>query len=583
MKYASGLKSGAALLALAVAIAACGGGGGSPSVPNPAAGGAGSNGNETGGTTPPSSSGPVAADLIVSLDKAAINNSGTEKATLTVTAVDSARNVVPSAAVAVSVDSNAVFTPASGSVTGADGTFSGSIGPGGDKSNRLVRYTVKSGVITKSGTVKISGVALTATATPATPQPGQSFTLSVKVKDSAGNGIPGAAVTASGLPGFTFPAAQTSDTGEVSYVLAAPSSDGTFPISVQAAGVTNTVDVRVQTSGSTNIPPADGPVTSASAIATPVVVATNSSGGTSNQSEIRVLFLKAGNSPLPNMRVRFSVVSTALPGESLSSGGALVYSDTAGVARTSYIAATSPSPNNGVVIRACYGLDDFAADVCVNSVTTKLTVASTPVNLTIGTDNKIEKTSSGISYIKKFEIQAVNAAGNYAADVPVSAVVDVLGYWKGAVAGAPPTSNTENYTATPANGSPVSYKWCPNEDLDRNGVLDTFPGAVPSTEDINNDGFLTPRQSDVAIGFPGGNRTDATGLTTIQLQYPQNLATWLRVRITVTAGVSGSEGAASYIYVLRAAEEDASNGAFLTPPYGSDIGSGPNQGCSTAK
>ncbi|RYF49860.1 MAG: hypothetical protein EOO27_32795 [Comamonadaceae bacterium] len=319
-----------------------------------------------------------------------------------------------------------------------------------------------------------------------------------------------------------------------------------------------------------------------SAIATPVVVATNAGGNTSSQSEIRVLFLKAGNNPLPNMRVRFSVISTALPGESLSSGANLMYSDTAGAARASYIAATSPSPNNGVVIRACYDVNDFAAGVCPSSVTTTLTVASNPVNLTIGTDNTITKTASGISYIKKFEIQAVNAAGNYAADVPVSAVVDVLGYWKGVAAGAPPTLNTEDYTAT--SGSPpttFSYKWCPNEDLNRNGVLDTFPGSVPSTEDTNGDGSLTPRQSDVAIGFPNGNRTDATGLTTVQLQYPQNLATWLRVRITVTAGVSGSEGAASYIYVLRAAEEDAVNGSFLTPPYGSDTGTGVGQGCST--
>lgn len=576
MKYVSELKTGAVVVAVALFMAACGGGGGSPGVP--------SNGGGTGTPPPTTPTTPVASDLIVSLDKVAINNAGNDKAVLTVTAVDGARNVVPSTAVSVSVDNNAVFTPASGSVTGADGTFSGSIGAGSDKSDRLVRYTVTSGSVSKSGTVRISGIAITSAAVPATPQPGQAFTLTVRVRDSAGNGVGGVAVAASGIPGYTFPPAQTSDAGDVTYSLTAPLIDGIYPISVQASGVTNSADVRVQTPGATSIPVAAGPVTSVSAIATPVVVATNSGGNTTNQSEIRVLFLKAGNSPLSNMRVRFSVVSTALPGESLSSGANLVYSDTSGAARASYIAATSPSPNNGVVIRACYDVNDFAAGACPNSVTTTLTVASNPVNLTIGTDNIITKTTSGISYIKKFEIQAVNAAGNYAADVPVSAVVDVLGYWKGAVAGSPPTLTTEDYTATPSSGGSIPYKWCPNEDLNRNGVLDTFPGAVPpspTTEDTNGDGFLTPRQSDVAIGFPSGNRTDATGLTTVQLQYPQNLATWLRVRITVTAGVSGSEGAASYIYVLRAAQEDAANGAFLTPPYGSNTGTGTGQGCST--
>lgn len=583
MKYVSGLKIGAAAFAAAMLVAACGGGGGSPSVPT-SGGGSGTPTTPTPTPTPdPTPTTPLAADLIVSLDKAVINNSGTDKAVLTVTAVDSARNVVPAAAVSVSLDNNAVFTPTSGSVTGTDGTFSGSIGAGSDKSNRLVRYTVKSGTISKSGTVGISGIAITAAAVPATPQPGQTFNLTVKVKDSAGNAVPGAAVTASGIPGYTFPAAQTTNAGEVAYSLTAPATDGTYPISVQAAGVTSSVDIRVQTSGSTTIPPAVGPVTSVSAIATPVVVATNAAGSTVNQSEIRVLFLKAGNNRLPNMRVRFSVISSALPGESLSTGSALVYSDEAGAARTSYIASTSPSPNNGVLIRACYDVNDFAANACPNSVTTQLTVASNPVNLTIGADNVITKTASGISYIKKFEIQAVNAAGNYAADVPLSAVVDVLGYWKGTVAGSPPTFNTEDYTVIPAaGGAPIPYKWCPNEDVNRNGVLDTNPTAVPpTTEDTNGDGFLTPRQSDVAIGFPSSNRTDATGLATIQLQYPQNVATWLRVKITVTAGVSGSEGAASYIYVLRAAQEDAGNGAFLTPPYGSNTGTGPGQGCST--
>jgi hypothetical protein len=560
MRYGNGFRKGttACMIAtLAVIMVACGGGGGSPSVP--AADG--------GGSTPTPTT-PVAADLIVSLDKAAITNSGSDKATLTVTAVDSSRNVVPSTPVSVSVDNNAVFTPTSGSATGADGTFSGSIGVGGDKSNRLVRYTVNSGSISKTGTVRVSGIALSSTLVPAVPQPGQAFTLVVKVKDASGNGVAGVAVAASGIPGYTFPAAQTNDSGEVSYSLTAPAADGTYPISIQAAGITNSADVRVVTSGSVSIPPATGPVASASAIATPVVVATNAGGGTSNQSEIRVLFLTTGNSPLANMRVRFSIISTALPGESLSSGSALVYSDASGAAKTSYIASTSPSPNNGVIVRACYDVNDFDASACPNSVTTNLTVASSPVNLTIGTDNKIQKTSSGISYIKKFEIQAVNAAGNYAADVPLSAVVDVLGYWKGAIAGSPPTFNTDDYTAS------VPYKWCPNEDLNRNGVLDT----LPTNEDINGDGFLTPRQSDVAIGFTGGNRTDATGLATIQLQYPQNLATWLRVRITVTAGVSGSEGASSYVYILRPAEEDASNGSFLTPPYGSATGP---DGCKT--
>jgi hypothetical protein len=326
--------------------------------------------------------------------------------------------------------------------------------------------------------------------------------------------------------------------------------------------------LKVLTSGGGSIPPAVGPVSGASAIANPVVVASNSVGSTTNQSEVRVLFLTALNSPLPNMRVRFFITSTALPGESLSTGSTLVYSDASGTAKTSYIAGTIGSPTDGVVIKACYDANDFDAASCPQSVTTKLTVAANPVNVTIGTDNKIEKTASGISYIKKFEIQVVNSAGQAVKDVPLSAVVDVQGYWKSKQWGPPLSSTVGDYVLLDSSSNPISgseHKWCPNEDLNRNGVLDVLP--VP--EDVNGDGALTPRQSDVAIAFPSGSKTDANGLAQIQLQYPQNVAGWERVKITVTAGVSGSEGAATYTYVLLPEQGDVANGSFLTPPYGS--------------
>jgi len=97
-------------------------------------------------------------------------------------------------------------------------------------------------------------------------------------------------------------------------------------------------------------------------------------------------------------------------------------------------------------------------------------------------------------------------------------------------------------------------------------VLDT----LPVNEDTNGDGVLTPRQSDVAIGFVGDAKTDATGLALLQIQYPQNVATWLNVKIKVNAGVSGSEGEATHSFLLTASEEDEENGSFRRPPYGSN-------------
>lgn len=545
MSYVVGIKRWSLLAVVAATVAACGGGGGSPSLP----------------IIPitPTNPSPTASDLIVTLDKVNLTNSGSDSATLTVTAVDSSRNVVASAPVTVAVENNGVFTPdTAGGVTGANGIFSGKIVIGSDKSNRLIPYTVKSGSITKTGHLTVAGIALAATAVPSAPAPGQAVTLTASVKDSAGNAVPGVDVALNGVPGSAALAARTDNAGQAAFRFNAPSSEGTYPLSIAGAGATGSYDLKVLTPGSTTVPVAIGPISGASAIATPVVLGVNAAGSTAKQSEVRALFVGADNKPISNVRVRFSVASSALPGESLTNGSNIVYSDTTGVAKTNYVAPTTASPNEGVIIRACYSENDFAVTDCPNAVTARLTVASAPVSLTIGVDNVIEKSASGISYVKKFEIQAVDAAGNYARDVPLSAVVSIEGYRKAA-----------DYAAAGI--------WCPNEDTNRNGVLDT----LPVNEDTNGDGVLTPRQSDVAVGFVGEAKTNATGLALLQIQYPQNVATWLNVRIKVNAGVSGSEGESTYSYVLGFAEDDEENGSFRRPLYGSDTTA--EGGCATAR
>ncbi len=556
--------------ALSLALTACGGGGGggggggfvlpaawggsSGSTTAPSTGTSTGSGSTGGAATTPTV--VVASDILVAVDKTSLSNVGTDLATLTVTALDASRNVLAGVPVAVTVDNGAVFAPTSaGGASGADGTFVGKIAIGADKSNRLIRYTVKSGALSKTGTIAVTGVQLSASGSSAAP--GQTTAVTVTVKDAGGAPISGAAVSLSGLPGVAVAPVTSSATGQAVFSLTAPGVDGSYPLSLAAAGATASYDLIVQTAGSTTIPAAVGPISSASTVATPVVVAANTAGSSTNQSEVRVLFVGAANNPINNVRVRFAITSTALPGEALSAGGSrvssgftgLVYSDTTGVAKASYIAPTTGSPNDGVLVQACYATTDFAAGTCPQSVTAKLTVTANPVSLTIGLDNVIQKSTSGIFYVKKFEVQAVNAAGNYAAGVPLSAKVDILDYRK-----APAWSS-------------ASELWCRNEDTNRNGVLDT----LPVNEDVNGDGQLTPRQADVAIGFTGSAQTDASGLALLQLQYPQNKGGWLRVRITVTAGVSGSEGVATYDYVLGVSQDDVPNGAFLVPPYGTSV------------
>lgn len=578
--FACSARTAAIGLLTAGCLVACGGGGGGGGTPlsgtSTGTTTTGTTGTTTGtGTTTTT---PVASSLLVAPGKTSLNNSGTDTTALVVTAVDASGNALSGVTVNVAVNSNAVYTRDATTVTGTNGTVSGVIGIGSDKSNRLITYTATSGSVTKVGTIAVTGTTVTGNIVPAVPLPGAAVALTVTVADSLSTGIAGVPVTVSGIAGVTLAPQTTSNNGKTVFNFNAPSTVGNYPVTISANGVSSdSLTLAVANTGSTTIPAVTAAIVSQSVIANPVVVAANTTGSSTNQSEVRALFLTNNNVALPNVRVRFRIMSSALTGESLTANGSTVYSDATGVAKTSYVAPMVGSPTNGVVIRACYGASDtfdftacFASATVVagQSVETALTVASSPVSLTIGSDNVIEKTNSGISYVKKFEIQAVDAAGNYAPNVPLSAVVDIAAYRKG--------------PAVDSTGAYGTSTFCANEDADRNNVLgvkaQTINGVTTSvTEDTNADGILTPRKSDVSIGFVNSVRTtDSTGLALLQITYPQNVATWEVVNITVTAGVTGSEGSATYTYFLSPSKEDlaAGNGSFLVAPYGSSSSCG---------
>ena len=95
-----------------------------------------------------------------------------------------------------------------------------------------------------------------------------------------------------------------------------------------------------------------------------------------------------------------------------------------------------------------------------------------------------------------------------------------------------------------------------NEDVNRNGVREAAtydpsvaaPGLAGRQEDLNWNGSLDPRKADVAIKMVGSAKTDASGLAIVQIEYGQDLGSWVDFVITVTAsGISGSEARAKYI------------------------------------
>lgn len=560
---------------VAAILTACGGGGGSAGAQAP--------GGDP-GTTPGT---PTVASFIYQLDKPSITNTGSDKAVLTVTALDASNNPVSGVNLSVSVDTG-VYTPVT-ATTDSSGQASGNISIGANKANRNIMASIALGGQSAKAVVAVTGSQVALTPVPATPAPGASTRVDIKVTDANGNGVPNAAVQLTGTLGFTG-TFTTDNGGNASATLgAAPATAGTYSINASALGVQATRAVQVAGTAGSGIPDAVGPISAVSLAIVPNTIKPNSTGSTTNRAGLKATFLNASNQAIQNVRVRFVIDPPQLgSGEALSTGDATVYSDVNGDAIADYIAGTRSSPTNGVTIRACYGTTDadIANGACPVSKTATLTVASQPLAITLGDNNLLERGNFGLTYIKKFDVAVADAAGNAVPNASVSASVDITHYGKGgfgyatstgSVTGTyqitldnPPNLATDVSSVSTVVPSPTTGNvWCVNEDDSRNGFVD-------AGDDRNGNGTLEPRKADVILSFVGSNTTAANGRMTIQVEYPQNVATWLAYTVKVTTNVAGSEGTSQKSYITSFIEGDQKNGSFLTAPYGASSCNSPN-------
>jgi hypothetical protein len=237
-----------------------------------------------------------------------------------------------------------------------------------------------------------------------------------------------------------------------------------------------------------------------------------------------------------------------------------VYSDTNGVATSSYIPATRSSPTDGVTIRACWDYADFPVGTCPNNAKTTLTVTADPVSVTIGTNNLVQVGTSGLTYVKRYVVQVVDSSGLAKPDVQVAASIDLLQYLKGFW-----TLPVDKWVQTNINAV------CDNEDINRNNVLEVYSNG--GVEDANGNGKLDPRKADVAVSFDGGSKTDANGQVVVKIEYPQNMGSWVIFDLLATAGgVTSTEGRTHYVGVLPVLSthvNDKNNDPpFRFSPYG---------------
>ncbi|HNU09938.1 MAG TPA: hypothetical protein PKJ45_01085 [Rubrivivax sp.] len=529
----------------------------------------------------------VAADLTLEVTPNALDNGSDGKVTATAVALDENRNIIRGVPVSFAVDSGATIAPGS-PVTGNDGKVTAAVGLGGDLSNRVVTVTARSSGLTRTATFIVRGARLTASASPLVDAGSVNNLIEYTLVDSGSHPMVNQpiSVSADGLPTVTR---NTDHNGRMRYEYTAPSTPGVITIVADGGGDRYTQAVTV--SSAATVPAATQDARSASIRPTPSVIAVNTAGSDRNQVELRALFIGADDRPIQNMRARFDIVGGASDAYGrVSVVGNYAYSDANGVARASFIPGTVGSPNNGVTVRVCWDRTDFvtpAPNSCAgatNVAISTLTVNEGSISVSIGHNRDIKAGRNDLTYIKEYVVMVVNESGHAVPNAQITPSVELKGYYKGryswdgdkwALPGPTgselaPTEKYEWSGTTWVLGGPADAEvMCPNEDFNRNGVLETL-GAVQ--EDLNGNGRLEPRQAAVAVSMVDSARTDENGLAIVQIEYPKDHGSWIRFELAVTAAVAGTEGKAVYGGVLPVEASELTSEtippSFVRSPYG---------------
>jgi ribosomal protein S9 len=274
----------------------------------------------------------------------------------------------------------------------------------------------------------------------------------------------------------------------------------------------------------------------------------NSSGSNSSQSTIEATVRDAAGNLVTGKAVNFNIVSD-VSGGYLST--ATVSTDQYGKAKVQYVAGTSSTAADGVVISGTVAGVGIVSNV-------KLTVNAKALFINIAYGNTMTNLDE-TTYSKPFSIYVTDATGNPVGNQQVTVSVIPKSYMKGWL-----SSQATGWLYS--SGSPTFF--CRNTDINRNGIYD------PSVfEDANGNGVwdtvelreTSPlRPGNVVVATPGLLTTDSSGRASFSLQYGEQYAWWVGVDLTAKALVAGTESRTTQTLLLDMLADDASD--ILTSP-----------------
>lgn len=288
-------------------------------------------------------------------------------------------------------------------------------------------------------------------------------------------------------------------------------------------------------------------------VPTSIVAQANPSqvGSGGEQSTITVTVRDVKNNPVKNTTVSFDL--NDVTGGTISTG--IDVTDSLGNAQTLYTSSAASSGADAVIVTAA------VADNPLVQTTVELTVARDELFIQLGTGNDVilvDETRYALPYSAL--VTDVESNGVEGATVDVEAIPSF--YYKGYYVKDGPTWILI-YTSPP----------CPNEDINRNGILD--PGE--DTAGLGNgNGRLEPGN---VISVDSPQTTNADGFATFQMPYAKQFANWVEVRLEARGAVAGSEALSDEFFTLPVAGADVMN-EFAPPGAISPFGTSTDCTCS---
>jgi hypothetical protein len=292
--------------------------------------------------------------------------------------------------------------------------------------------------------------------------------------------------------------------------------------------------------------------------------------GPGQSSEIVAVVRDVDDNLVKNQLVNFLILSDD------SNGFLTVASATTdgqGKATTFYTGGQVQGASNGVVISATVAGTAITANV-------NLTVARQEFDFIIGTGNELFEPTTA-TYAQEWNIIVTDSVGNSVQNTPIQVSLRSLEYAEGNLR-VDVNLGQWVYDDTVVPPAPL---WCPDEDVNRNGILEP-------AEDLNGSGQMeagnvatvapvpdsAPPDDPCTTAGAGGTETDvltnSQGIARVCVIWPQNFAWWVRAQIQAQSTVSGSESSQAQSFVLPALADDINDITSSPPnvvsPFGED-------------